>query len=466
MERIYLNKVRDFLGQKIKVCGFVNSFRDHGKVFFVDLKDITGILQLVFNINENNEKEIKKIRNQFVLEVEGILKERPEKMKNPKIETGDLELVVENFKILSLAKPLPFSVDDDGYSISEDLRMKYRYLDLRRERLKRNLFLRQKIISFFRNFLQKENFLEIETPILTKSTPEGARDFLVPSRLYPGKFYALPQSPQQYKQLLMVAGFEKYFQVARCFRDEDPRADRQPEFTQLDIEASFFSQEEILNLVERMIVSLVKELFPSKKITFMPFLRLPYREAMEKYNSDKPDLRKNKEDPNELAFLFIVDFPMFEWKETEKRWDAVHHPFTLPQEKNIEKIKKNPEEILAYQYDIVLNGFEVGGGSLRTTDIDLLTAVFEVMGHKREDFQKKFSHLLTAFEYGVPPHGGIALGLERLISLLLGEKNIREVIAFPKTGDSRDLMMDVPDLVSKEQLEELHLEIKNKKEKK
>jgi aspartyl-tRNA synthetase len=278
-----------------------------------------------------------------------------------------------------------------------------------------------------------------------------------------GKFYALPQSPQQYKQLLMVAGLEKYFQIAKCFRDEDPRADRQPEFTQLDIEMSFVEEDDILNLIENLYISLVKKLFPEKRIQKIPFPRINYKEAMEKYKSDKPDLRQNPKDQNELAFAFIVDFPMFEWKKEEKRWDAKHHPFTRPKTENIKEMKKNPEKILAWQYDFVLNGYEIGGGSLRTFKPEILEAVFEVMGHKKSEIRKKFGHLLEAFEYGVPPHGGIACGIERFLAILLNEPSIREVIAFPKTGDNRDLMMGVPAEVRPEQLKELGIKISKQK---
>jgi len=310
-----------------------------------------------------------------------------------------------------------------------------------------------------REFLIKEGFIEVETPLLTKSTPEGARDFLVPSRLEPGKFYALPQSPQQYKQLLQVAGFEKYFQIARCLRDEDPRADRQAEHTQLDIEISFSTQEDILNLAERLYSNLVKKLFPEKKILKIPFPRITYKDSMKKYKIDKPDLRVNKNNSDELAFCFITDFPMFEWHGKEKRWGAMHHPFTKPQTEDIEEIKKHPEKILAHQYDFVLNGVEIGGGSIRTTNLDVLTAVFEVLGHKKEEIKKQFSNYFEAFSYGVPPHGGIAPGIDRFLAVVLNEPNIREVMAFPKTGDNRDLMMDVPAEVTEEQLKELRIKI-------
>jgi len=467
MKRIFIDKTPEFLGKKVKVAGWVNSIRSHGKLIFVDLRDFTGVLQTVFrNEKEELHKIAKKLRSEWVVELEGEISARPPKMVNPKIKTGKVELVVEKARVLSEAKTLPFPIETDGYEISEEKRLKYRYLDLRRERLKNNLIVRQKVIQFMREFLIERGFVEIETPILTKSTPEGARDFIVPSRLQKGKFYALPQSPQQYKQLLQVAGFERYFQIARCFRDEDPRADRQAEFTQLDIEVSFMEQEEILELIEALFVALIKNLFPEKKISKIPFPRISYKKAIEKYHSDKPDLRRDKSNNNELAFAFVVDFPMFEWKKEEKRWDTVHHPFTRPQTEDIEKIKKHPGEILAYQYDLVLNGVEIGGGSLRCYKPEILEAVFEVLGHKKAEIRQKFGHLLSAFGYGVPPHGGIAPGIDRFLCVLLGEKNIREVIAFPKTGDNRDLMMDAPSEVSKEQLEELGIVIKNQKKKK
>ena len=462
MKRTLIKDTVNNVGQEVKVMGWANNIRTHGKIIFLDLRDISGTLQIVFAADKNSKlmKEAKELKPEYVIEITGEVNQRPKGTENPDLLTGKVELLAKELNILSPAKTLPFSIDGDGYDISEEKRLKYRYLDLRRSRLKKNLKLRQEVIHFVRDFLKSKEFFEIETPILTKSTPEGARDFLVPSRLQPGKFYALPQSPQQYKQLLMVAGFEKYFQIARCFRDEDPRADRQAEFTQIDMELSFVSQEDILTLIEEMIIGLVKNIFPQKHILQTPFPRLQYKEAMEKYGSDRPDLRKDKKSPDELAFAFIIDFPMFEWSEEEKRWKSVHHPFTRPQTENIVEIKNNPEKILAHQYDLVLNGYEIGGGSLRSYKKEVLEAVFEIMGHTKSEIQEKFGHLLEAFEYGVPPHGGIALGLDRLISLLVNEPNIREVIPFPKTGDSRDLMMNTPSEVSKEQLKELCLEVK------
>ena len=458
MQRVLNIEAVKYINKSIKVCGWVNSRRDHGGIVFLDLRDRSGILQIVAIPGL-----VKDIKEEYVLEIEGTIQKRPIKMVNPELETGEIELKAKNIKILARAKTLPFAIDAAGYEINEEKRLKYRYLDLRRKRLKKNLEMRQKMIQFMRDFLINEGFIEVETPILTKSTPEGARDFLVPSRLQVGKFYALPQSPQQYKQLLMVAGLERYFQIARCFRDEDPRADRQAEFTQLDIEMSFAEREDVLKLIERLYVDTVKNLFPEKKIKEIPFPRISYKVVMEKYKTDKPDLRNNKKDPNELAFAFVVDFPMFEYKSEEKRWGAVHHPFTRPQVEDIKEIKKNPEKILAFQYDFVLNGYEIGGGSLRTYKPEVLEAVFEVLGHKKTDIKKKFGHLLEAFEYGVPPHGGIAPGIDRFLAIVLNEPNIREVIAFPKTGDNRDLMMDVPSEVGKKQLKDLNIKILKKR---
>lgn len=470
MKRIFIKEIPEKVGESVKLAGWVNSRRDHGKIIFIDLRDKTGLAQIVFNdaLAADIYKEAEQLRSEYVIEVVGRVEKRPEKMKNPKIISGGVEVKAEKIKIFSQAETLPFSIDDDGYNINEETRLSYRYLDLRRTRLQRNLRMRQEVIYFMRGYLKEKGFIEVETPILTKSTPEGARDFLVPARLQPGKFYALPQSPQQYKQLLMVAGLERYFQIARCLRDEDPRADRQAEHSQLDIEMSFVDQEDILGLIEDLYTKIVEHLFPEKKIQKKPFPRLTYHEAMEKYNSDKPDLRSDKNNPNELAFCFVTDFPLFEWHEQEQRWGAMHHPFTKPKSKDIEAIKKNPEQMISFQHDFVLNGWEIGGGSIRTTDLQMLTAVFEVLGHSPEETKEKFKNYFDSFKYGVPPHGGIAPGIDRFLSLVLEEPNIREVIAFPKTGDNRGLMMGTPAPVSKEQLKALHikLDIDKKDEKK
>ncbi|MER3581623.1 MAG: aspartate--tRNA ligase [Patescibacteria group bacterium] len=468
MKKIWNIECKNLINEEIELFGFVDNIRDHGKVVFLDLRDRSGIVQIVINQENEYFSLAKEIKPEYVVKIKGIVKERPFHSINTDLETGEVEVELKELEILSRAKTLPFDISTSGYEIDEALRLKYRYLDLRRRRLQKNLIHRQKVILFFKNYLSLRGFIEIETPLLTKSTPEGARDFVVPSRIYKGKFYALPQSPQQYKQLLMVAGFERYFQIARCLRDEDPRGDRQPEFTQLDIEMSFITRDDILNLVEEMFTEMVETLYPHKKITYKPFPRLSYEEAIRIYGSDKPDLRKDPNNPNELAFVFIIDFPMFEWKETEKRWDAVHHPFTQPKlpdgrkdkEELLKALETSPEILLSEQYDFVCNGYEIGGGSIRTTDSDVLIKVFEVMGNKKEEIIEKFGHLIEAFSYGVPPHGGIAPGIDRTMMILEDEHNIREVIAFPKTGEGRDLIMNSPSEISKEQLNELGLEIK------
>jgi len=475
MKRTLIKEAPYYLGKKIKVTGWVNSLRLHGKIIFIDLRDVSGIVQIVCPFEENSKKPdekkeglktenlLKQIRPEWVIEVEGTVLERPSKMINPKIETGKVEILMENLEVLAKAKALPFSVETDGYEINEEKRMKYRYLDLRRQRMKKNLIHRHKLVQFMRDFLQKEGFIEVETPILTKSTPEGARDFIVPSRLQPGKFYALPQSPQQYKQLLMVGGLEKYFQVAKCLRDEDPRADRQAEHTQLDIEMSFVEQTDVMNLIESLLIEIVKKLYPEKRIQEIPFPWITYQKAIQNYGIDRPDLRKEKTNKNLLAFCWVVDFPFFE-KDEEGKWTFTHNPFSAPkpQFKNDLLNKRNIEGILTTQYDIVLNGFEIGGGSIRNHEAEALEAVFEIMGYKKEEIREKFGHMLTAFDYGAPPHGGIALGIDRILSILENEPNIREVIAFPKTGDSRDLMMGAPSDVLDKQLKELNIKIVNK----
>ncbi|MBM3250956.1 MAG: aspartate--tRNA ligase [Candidatus Nealsonbacteria bacterium] len=451
-----------YLDKQIKVCGWAQAIRSHGKIIFIDLRDMSGILQLVCSSDMAKE-----IRPEWVIEAIGEINNRPAKMVNPKIATGKVELAVKELKVLSKAKTLPFSIEGDGYEINEEKRLKYRYLDLRRERLKKNLKARNEIIRFIREYLRKENFIEIQTPLLSKSTPEGARDYLIPSRLHPGKFFALPQSPQQYKQLLMLAGFEKYFQIAPCFRDEAARADRSPgEFYQLDIEMSFVEQDDILNLTENLFTALVKTLFPEKRIKKIPFPRLSYQSAMDKYNSDKPDLRNDKNNPDELAFCWLIDFPLFQKQSKEdffygagKKLAPSHHMFTAPKKEDIKMLDKEPLKAKSYQHDLVLNGVEIGGGSIRIHDLKIQEKIFDLIGFSKKQ-KEQFSHFLAAFQYGVPPHGGIAPGLDRFIRILLGENNIRETIAFPLSGDARDLMMDAPSEVSEEQLKELKIKIK------
>ncbi|MDR3581966.1 MAG: aspartate--tRNA ligase [Candidatus Pacebacteria bacterium] len=451
-------------GQEVEVFGWVHARRDHGKLIFIDLRDRSGVAQVVFGPKVAGASDL---RLEYVVKVTGMVNKRPENMVNDKIPTGKHEIFASGLEIINTSETTPMPLDTDGYEINEEVRLKYRYLDLRRERLAHNLAFRHETISFVRNFLNEHGFLEIETPNLTRSTPEGARDYLVPSRIQNGDFYALPQSPQQYKQLLMVAGIEKYFQVARCFRDEDTRGDRQPEFTQLDMEMSFVEEEDVLALNEELLIALVKKVAPTKKIQEVPFPRLTYKEAMEKYHSDKPDLRTDKNDPNLLAFCWVIDFPFFE-KTDEGGWTFTHNPFSAPKPEFMDDLlaKKNIENILTTQYDVAMNGMEIGGGSIRNHKPAALEAVFEIMGFEKERIHRNFGHMLEALGFGAPPHGGIAWGLDRLISLLRNEPNIREVIAFPKTGDGRDPMMGSPASVDQKQLDELGLEIKKKPEKK
>ncbi len=571
------------VGNKITVYGWVNKRRDMGGVIFIDLRDRSGFLQIVFNREYLKDDFLKaeSLRNEFCIEVTGILQKRDEEMINPKIPTGEVELMVENLNILSEAEPVPFNIYEDS-DVNEAVGLKYRYLELRKNKLQNTIITRHQITAAVREFLNKKDFLEIETPILCKSTPEGARDYIVPSRISPGSFYALPQSPQIFKQLLMVSGFEKYYQIAKCFRDEDLRADRQPEFTQIDLEMSFANDEDVMNLTEEMLKYVVKKV---KNIELDKFPRLTWHEAMDKYGSDKPDTRfelylnditdilkdssmrvfsesikdggiakclivknngdkysrsdiehmiefvkiygakgmawlkydndqfngviaKNLEDEKLLAikekfnidnndlilivvakpkivysslgalrlkignelnliakdkynFLWVTDFPMFEYSETDKRYKAMHHPFTMPS--SIEDLK-DKEKCLSVSYDIVLNGYELGGGSVRIHDPKMQNIVFDALGLTKEQIKEKFGFFTDAFKFGAPPHAGLAMGLERATMLLTGTDNIKDVIAFPKTQTASDLMSEAPSIVSKEQLNELSLKVEVKKD--
>ena len=583
---------REHVGQVVTIAGWVNRRRDHGGLIFIDLRDREGIAQTVFNpeVSAANHSVASELRNEYVVKVKGRVSLRPPGTENPKLATGDVEIIAEDVEILNMAKTPPFYINEE-VEIEEPLRLKYRYLDLRRERMQRNMILRHRVIKFMRDFLDAKGFIEIETPVLIKSTPEGARDYLVPSRIHSGKFYALPQSPQQLKQLLMVAGYDKYFQIARCFRDEDPRADRQPEFTQLDLEMSFVDEDDILNLTEELFTSLVETVTPHLRL-IKPFPRLSYAEVMEKYGSDKPDLRFGLEladlsdifastefslfrsalgeggkvrgfaapdcgsysrsqlaeltdfarsrgakglvtmaldgepgealtdltpdkvrsvaakfltaeqiveiakrlgakrgdlllivadkpkivdavlsalrsevalrlglvDPNLLAFAFIQDYPLFEWNE-EGHWEPMHHPFTAPRSEDVPLLDTDPGKVQARHYDFVCNGSELSSGSIRIHNREIQEKAFQILGYSKEETEERFGHLLEALECGAPPHGGIAPGIDRLIMLLAGEENIREVIAFPKTQSAVDLMFDSPSHVSPEQLRELHLRL-------
>ncbi|GIW05255.1 MAG: aspartate--tRNA(Asp/Asn) ligase [Dehalococcoidia bacterium] len=570
-------------GQPVTLAGWVHRRRDHGGLVFIDLRDRSGLVQVVFNPAESREAHAvaDRVRNEYVLQVTGDVQRRPAGTENPALPTGEIEVHVRTATILNESKTPPFYINED-VDVDEALRLKYRYLDLRRPKMMANFILRHRIVKLIRDLLDQEGFIEVETPILNKSTPEGARDFLVPSRIHPGCFYALPQSPQQMKQLLMVAGVEKYFQIARCFRDEDLRADRQLEFTQLDVEMSFVEQDDVIGLIERVISTVARTVRPDKTIP-QPFYRLTYEEAIRRFGTDRPDLRFGLEledladlavgsefgvfntvieqggqikglripggaafsrkqvdeliefvrrfgakglvtiardadgfrspsarylgearmaaiadrlglekgdlggivadspeivaaalanlreeigrrqglaDPNTLALCWIVDFPAFEWKPQENRWDAVHHPFTQPKREDLPLLDGDDlSRVRADQYDLVCNGYELGGGSIRITDPDLQRRIFELMGNSAETVRRQFGHLLSAFEYGAPPHGGIALGIDRLTMLLADQPNIREVIAFPKTQSATDLLFEAPAPVEPEQLEELHIRV-------
>ncbi len=585
---------KNHAGVKVTLAGWVDRRRDHGGLIFIDLRDREGIVQVVFNpeISKTCHEIAGEMHNEYVVRVSGEVARRPPGTENPKLPTGEIEVIVHNTEILNPSKTPPFYINEDT-EVEEALRLKYRYLDLRRTRMKENLLLRYRVVKFMRDFLDAKGFIEVETPILIKSTPEGARDYLVPSRIHPGKFYALPQSPQQLKQLLMVAGVEKYFQIARCFRDEDTRADRQPEFTQLDLEMSFIDEEDILNLLEELFTAMVETIKPEMRM-MKPFPRLSYADTMERFGTDKPDLRFGLEirdlsdivaqsafsifrsaianggkvkgicapgcatytrsqldelnkmvqalgveglvtmslgtsagslndltidmvksvaakfltlgqvkqmaerlgagmgdlllivagkpklvnvalgelrremgyrlklaDSKLLAFAFIVDFPLLEWNEEAGRWEPMHHPFTVPKDEDVPLLDTAPEKVRGKHYDMVCNGCEIAGGSLRIYTSHLQRKVFRLMGYSDEEVEERFGHLLEAFDYGAPPHGGIAPGIDRIVMILAGEETIREVIAFPKNQNAVDLTFNAPSSVTDEQLAELHLRLRD-----
>jgi len=467
MNRAYIKNLSESVGETTTIAGWVDVRRDHGKLIFIDVRDETGKVQAVFNpkVAEDTHASAQELRSEWVVMLRGEVKKRPESMVNADEPNGALEFVAHKLTILNEATTPAFDITTDGTEVGEENRLAYRYLDLRRARMQKNIRMRHALTHEIRSYLSERGFVEVETPILTKSTPEGARDYVVPSRLERGNFYALPQSPQQYKQLLIGSGFEKYFQIARCFRDEDTRGDRQPEFTQLDLEMAFVEREDVIALNEALLIHLVETLYPEKRIQEKPFPKITYKEAMEKYGTDRPDIRKDPNDPNLLAFSWVTDFPFFE-KTDSGDWTFTHNPFSrpLPEHEDNLLAKKNIGDIITSQYDVVLNGSEIGGGSIRNHRPEALRRVFEIMGYADERINENFGHMLAALGSGTPPHGGIAWGLDRLVTILQNESSIREVIAFPKTGEGRDLMMHAPSDITPEQLKELGLEVRKKGE--
>lgn len=460
MNRIPIHTIRDQIGTSVTIAGWIHVRRDHGKLIFLDIRDETGVVQCVALPSEVAAHETAgAVRNEWVVEATGTVNTRPEKMVNNAEPNGDIELVITALTVLNEAQTPPFDIGTDTSDIDESVRLLYRYLDLRTARMQRNIRTRSDFVQAARNFLFRERFTEIETPLLTKSTPEGSRDFLIPSRLQPSKFYALPQSPQQYKQLLMASGFEKYFQIARAVRDEDLRADRGFEHTQIDLEMAFVEQEDVMRLVERMITDVVEGM--GKTILKKPFPRIPYAEAMAKYGADKFDLRSESEkEEGVLAYAWVVDFPFFEKDEKTGRWTFTHNPFSMPIQNHLEKLLKGEaiEQILTTQYDLVCNGYESGGGSIRAHRPEILKATYAAMGYAEADIEASVGHMLDAFSRGVPPHGGIALGVERNVMNITGEKYLREVQAFPMTSGGKTAVMDAPSAVPNEQLRELGIQ--------
>ncbi|MDO8459540.1 MAG: aspartate--tRNA ligase [Nanoarchaeota archaeon] len=439
---------KENIDKKVILCGWVDTIREHGKLSFIDLRDRYGKTQLIL-------REKYDIKPEYVIKVTGEVKARKAGTENKNIPTGDIEISVEKVEIMAKAKTSPIEITDEKEA-GEEVRMKYRFLDLRRQKMQNNLFFRAKVAQAAREFFHKNNFIEIETPLLVKPTPEGARDYIVPSRVNPGKFYALPQSPQLYKQILMISGFDRYFQFARCLRDEDLRADRQPEHTQMDLEMSFVEAEDIMQFVE----SLYKHIFKTiLNMELKPFTRLTYEESIKKYGTDKPDLRKNKNDPKEFAFCWVYDFPLFSYNKDEKRWEPEHHMFTMPKQEHLEFLEKDPGKVQGNLFDIVLNGTELGSGSIRITNPEIQERVMKIIGMAKEEAHKKFGFLLEAYEYGGPVHGGMGLGFDRLVALMLGYNDIREVIAFPKNKAAQCPMDGSPAEVSELQLKETHIKL-------
>lgn len=460
MKRIFTSQTVDKVDETVKIAGWIHARRDMGKVKFFDLRDKDGLIQVVAVPAELEDAEsADALRSEWVVEIEGIVQARSEKQVNPNLTTGTVEILAKKITVLNESKTPPFELDKDTIGVNEEVRLKYRYLDLRSERLQRNMRMRSDLVRRFRDYLYGHGFTEVETPYLTKATPEGSRDFIVPARLQPGKFFALPQSPQQYKQLLMTAGLERYFQIARCFRDEDPRADRGFEHTQLDFEMSFVEQEDVMQMIEGMMIKVAEDM--GHTIKEKPFPRIPYKEAMEKYGDDKFDLRTEEDKANGvLAYAWVVDFPFFE-RTSEGKWTFTHNPFSnpLPEFREDHLAGKNTENILTSQYDLVCNGYECGGGSIRAHEPDVLKATYKTMGYSDEEIQESVGHMLEAFSYGAPPHGGIGMGIERALMNLTGEETLRETQAFPMTGSATTSVMEAPSELPDASLQEMHIKL-------
>jgi aspartyl-tRNA synthetase len=471
MQRTLIKDTVSKIGEEVLIQGWIDIRRDHGKLIFLDIRDRSGLIQAVVipQVSPEAHKVAQELRTEFVVEINGKVNQRPERNINPDLPTGTVELEIKEIRILSRAETSPIDLTSDGLETEEELRLKYRYLDLRRERMQKNIRLRSDYMNALRQSLLKKDFVEIETPLLSKATMEGARDFLVPSRFQPGKFYALPQSPQQYKQLLMVGGFERYFQFPHCLRDEDLRADRGFEHTQLDLEMSFVNREEVMETVEDIVKEAINAV--GGKLKDQKFPVVTYQEAMEKYGADKFDLRTDEEKKNgTLAFAWVINFPFFrpidkkeasDQYDSKSGWTFTHNPFSMPIPEHLDWLMegKNIDQITTTQYDLVCNGLEAGGGSIRAHKPEILKATYKVMGYSDEQIEQSVGHMLEAFSYGAPPHGGIALGLDRHVALLQNEQSIKETMAFPMTSTGRTSVMDAPAEVSPEQLKELGIKI-------
>ena len=464
--RIRLGKLKELVGAEVTIAGFVDIRRDHGKLIFIDLRDESGKVQMIALPSHGEAHALAgTIRPEWVISVTGKVNKRPEKLVNKNEPNGDIELEVVSLEVVSKSETPPFDVRSDGMEIGEESRLKYRYLDLRRPRLQRNIRLRHIVTTLVREYMNQNNFVEIETPMLTKTSPEGARDFLVPSRLQPGKFYALPQAPQQYKQLLMLSGFERYYQLARAMRDEDLRGDRQFEHTQIDLEMAFVKERDVLDLVEGLMIYVAESV--GKKIWKKPFPVFTHEEAIKQFGADKFDLRTDPKDPDVMAFAWVVDFPLLEKDADTGKWTFAHNPFSAPRAEHAEKLMRGEDlgSVRAEQYDLVCNGYEVASGGVRISDPKVQRKVFEIMGLTPEQTEERFGHIINAYEYGAPPHAGMAPGLDRLVMLLANEPNIREVIAFPMNASGQTSVMDAPSEARPEQLRELGIKVEKDSEK-